>query len=190
MSGHHPAPRRQRRDIRQAAHVVIDRNAGRPPQRKKNVWSNVSHFLTPLLQCFLLAGVLGPSGLCFITGCRSMPPPAVTWSLTGTMWKLVELDGEVVAGQSLPTLQLDPATTRISGFGGVIRFSGPYVLAGASLSFGSLVATKMAGSPEQMKIEDRYLRALGTVNGWKIDGPILSLLAGDKVVVRFQGMPG
>jgi heat shock protein HslJ len=106
------------------------------------------------------------------------------------VWKLVELDGEVVPEQSLPTLQLDAAATRASGFGGVNRFSGDYVLAGASLSFGPLVATKMAGPPEKMKIEDMYLRALGSVNAWKINGPSLSLLAGEKVVARFQGTPG
>ena len=175
---------------RAARVAVIERNAAKAPRQNENVEGNVSHFLTPLLRCFRLAGVLGLPVLCSLTGCRSVPPPAVTWTLTGTVWMLVELDGEVVAEQSLPTLQLDAAATRASGFSGVNRFSGTYVLAGTSLSFGSLVATKMAGPPEKMKLEEMYLRALSTVNAWKINGPTLSLMAGDKVVARFQGTTG
>jgi heat shock protein HslJ len=175
---------------RAAAAAVFERPVARSAWRCETFPRNVFHSLIPLLRRSSFAGVLGLFALCLIAGCRSMPPPAVTWSLSGTVWKLVELDGEVVPEQSLPTLQLDAAATRASGFGGVNRYSGTYSLAGASLSFGSLAATKMAGSPEQMKLEDRFLRALGTVNEWKIEGPTLSLLSGGKVIARFQGMPG
>lgn len=52
---------------------------------------------------------------------------------------------------------------RIAGFGGVNRYAGEYTLAGEELVFGPLAVTRMAGPPEAMESERRYLDALGRV---------------------------
>jgi heat shock protein HslJ len=117
------------------------------------------------------------------------PRASVKWSLTGTVWKLVELNGEVVASNQLPSLSLDAAGHRISGLAGVNLLSGAFTQHGPALSFSSVALTKKAGPPEQMKLEEHYLAMLGRVTGWRIEGQWLELFAGETEVARFQGLP-
>lgn len=115
--------------------------------------------------------------------------PVITWSLTGTVWKLVELNGNPVGANKLPSLTLDAATGKVSGMAGVNRFNGTFTQKEAALSFSPLIATRMAGPENDMKLESEFLAALGRVTAWKADGLILSLLAGETEVARFQGLP-
>lgn len=115
--------------------------------------------------------------------------PVLTWSLTGTVWKLVELNGNPVGANKLPSLTLDAATGKVAGMAGVNRFNGTFKQQDASLTFGPLITTRMAGPENEMKIESEYLATLGKVTGWKADGLNLSLFAGDTEVARFQGLP-
>ena len=55
---------------------------------------------------------------------------------------------------------------RVSGSGGINRLMGDYTLTGDELSFGMLATTMMAGPPERMEAEQRFLAALGTVARW------------------------
>jgi heat shock protein HslJ len=132
------------------------------------------------LACIMLAGLA--------ISCVA-PRPSVIWSLTGTVWKLVELNGEVVASNQLPSLSLDPTNNRVNGMAGVNRLSGTYTQKGAALGFSALATTKMAGPADQMKLEDHYLATLGRVTGFKIEGQWLELFADKTEVARFQGLP-
>jgi heat shock protein HslJ len=131
---------------------------------------------------------LGAAGLMLPTAC-STPPPVVTWTLTGTVWKLVELNGEMIGLTRLPSLTLDPSTKRVSGAAGVNTFNGTYTLQDASLSFGPLATTRMAGSEKEMKVEADFLQALGRATSWKMKSPYLALYAGETLLARFQAMP-
>jgi len=148
---------------------------------------------TPTLlprRLFLWLAVFAAAGLA--TSCRTpmrTDRPTLTWSLTGTVWKLVELNGEAVGSSKLPSLLLDPATGRVSGMAGVNRYSGTFQQQDAAVSFGPLAVTKMAGPEKDMKVEADFLATLPHVTAWKADGLMLSLLAGDKEVARFQGLP-
>ena len=142
--------------------------------------SLLSRRALPLLACVVLAGLL--------FGCIA-DRPSVKWSLTGTVWKMVELNGEVVASNQLPSLSLDPTSHLVSGMAGVNRLSGTYAQNGAALTFGALATTKMAGPADQMKLEQHYLAALGRVTAWKIEGQWLELFADKTEVARFQGLP-
>jgi heat shock protein HslJ len=125
-------------------------------------------------------------------GCRAPmrdDRPTLTWSLTGTVWKLVSLNGNPVGANKLPSLTLDAATGKASGMAGVNRFNGTFKQEGSALSFGPLITTRMAGPENEMKIESEFLTALGHVTTWKADGLVLILLAGEKEVARFQGLP-
>ncbi len=101
--------------------------------------------------------------------------PAVAVEQT---WSLTSLGGaaiQVPAERGRPSLVFDAKTQRVSGFGGVNRFSGTYRLGPAALIFGQLMATKMAGSPEMNDLETRYPRALGLVRSWRLEGAQLEL---------------
>ncbi len=132
------------------------------------------------LACVTLAGL--------IISCAA-PRPSVTWSLTGTVWKLVELNGEVVASNQLPSLSLNAADHTVSGMAGVNRLSGTFTQQGPSLTFGALATTKMAGPEAQMKVEASYLAMLGRVTSWKIENQWLELFADKTEIARFQGLP-
>lgn len=137
---------------------------------------------------FLLLAVLTAA---LATSCHMPAPerPTLTWSLTGTVWKLVELNGEPVGENKLPSLTLDAATGRVSGMAGVNRISGTFKQQEAALTFGPLAVTKMAGPESAMKVESEFLAALSRVTSWKADGLMLSLFAGETEVARFQGLP-
>ncbi|MEJ1972519.1 MAG: META domain-containing protein [Lacunisphaera sp.] len=121
--------------------------------------------------------------------CRTTPPPAVTWSLPNTVWKLVELNHEAVAAGHLPALVFETEGMRVHGRAGVNSFTGTYTLAGSVLGFGPLAVTKMAGEPRQMEVERDFLAALGRVTSWRIDGNLLIFSAGKDEFARFQALP-
>jgi heat shock protein HslJ len=126
-----------------------------------------------------------------VVGCQSPSPQfaARATPLEGTNWTLAELSGKrfgAVAEQRPPTLRLDPATHRVSGFSGVNTFAGSYTLNGAALKFSPLMGTRMAGPPEAMATETQYLKSLSSVSAWRIAASTLELLAGDAVVAQFH----
>jgi heat shock protein HslJ len=127
-----------------------------------------------------------------VGGCASSSDskPAPDFPLVGPFWQLVELDGKPVPateGFATPTLQLDAASRRASGTGGVNQFTTNYELSGLALRFGTVASTKMAGRPEAMAIENDYFKALATGSFWSIKGNQLELKSTDKTVLRFRG---
>ena len=58
---------------------------------------------------------------------------------------------------------------RVSGSGGINRLTGAYQLEGARLTIGPVATTKMAGRPDQMEGEQRFLADLGRVTRWSVD---------------------
>ena len=138
---------------------------------------------------FLLLAVLTTAALAISCQMPAPDRPTLSWSLTGTVWKLVELNGQAVGENKLPSLTLDATTGRVSGMAGVNQFNGTFKQQDAALSFGPMIATRMAGPESAMKLESEFLTALGRVTAWKADGLMLSLLAGESEVARFQGLP-
>ena len=105
---------------------------------------------------------------------------------------LVTLGGadiSVAEDRARPTLLLEAKETRASGLAGVNRFGGTYTVQGDTLRFGPLMATKMAGTPEQNELERRYLDALAETTRWRLANDILELMAGERVLARFVRKP-
>ncbi len=92
------------------------------------------------------------------------------WALSG----LGERTDPMGNGNRPPTLRLESATTRASGFAGCNRFSGPYTLSGDSLSFGPLISTKMACA-QGNDVEVAYLAALAEVRSFTATDSVLTL---------------
>ena len=124
--------------------------------------------------------------LCLIVvaiGCESgskIDPPAVTLP-TGD-WTLESIGSDSVStlltsGSRLPTLTISPEGS-VSGFAGVNRLTAELdmdALLDGSFDLGPAVTTRMAGSPDAMKVESRFLDALNRTSTFRFDGEELKL---------------
>lgn len=125
---------------------------------------------------------------------NSQPPPT---KMLGSIWALVALGGEEPLGDEPLTLELGE-DGRVGGFAGVNRYFGDYELeeptaagsgkpaAPGTVKFGELGATRMAGPPEMMEQERRYLDALRAVDRYRAEGGLLELSAGRGPLLRFR----
>ncbi len=133
----------------------------------------VSLWLGCLAMAVLAGGCANPAGNSGLT-------------LTGPVWTLVALGEQPVATADrapAPSLQFAGGASRATGFAGVNRYSGEFILDGARLTFGPAVLTKMAGPPELMEIERRYTAALAATTRWRIRERHLELLSVDEYVL-------
>jgi putative lipoprotein len=113
-------------------------------------------------------------------------------SLKDTYWKLVELDGKVIATapaqQREVRITLASVGSRVTGFSGCNQFIGGYEHEGAALRFKQLAGTMMACISPLMELEVQVLKMLGTASGYRIEGQRLVLLSGDHVHARFDAV--
>ena len=112
-----------------------------------------------------------------------------TVTLAYTEWTLVELDGEpleIGPDEIQPMVVLDLEESRVSGSGGVNRLTGTFALSESELRFGPLATTRMAGPEHTMRLEERFVAALGRVTSYELDGATLTLLAEDEAVARLR----
>jgi heat shock protein HslJ len=94
-------------------------------------------------------------------------------SLEGTIWNLVEIDGEAVPEGSTPTLEFGEAN-EVSGMGGCNRFTGGVELGEGTITLGPLASTRMACPDEAItELETAYLLALEGAETWSTDGDTL-----------------
>ncbi len=139
----------------------------------------------------ILRSCLGPVILLgvLLAGCQTPSADNASASPVGVTWQLVELQGVAVPvadNPRHPSLQLNPATQRVTGHAGVNGYGGAYEMDGTSLKFGLLMSTMMAGPEELMALEQRYTAMLGQVTGWRLTPAGLDLLEGDTVVARYR----
>ncbi|MEN7972896.1 MAG: META domain-containing protein [Verrucomicrobiota bacterium] len=78
---------------------------------------------------------------------------------------------------------------KVSGLGGINRYSGSYVLEGSALALKQIVSTRIAGLPAEMDQENQFLEKLAPVAKYRIVGTELRLLdeAGRVVLVFVPG---
>ena len=140
-----------------------------------------------------------------IAGCAQVPP-AVTGAngapvasaparpappLTGTTWKLKQLNGKTVT--RTPPRQRDITIVfndgRVSGHSGCNQMMGAYGTNGSStLTFSQFAGTMMACEQADMDLENQLLKSLGTVNGYRYDGQQLLLLKDGVAVGRYEAV--
>ena len=140
-----------------------------------------------------------------IAGCAQVPP-AVTGAngapvasaparpappLTGTTWKLKQLNGKTVT--RTPPRQRDITIVfndgRVNGHSGCNQMMGAYGTNGSStLTFSQFAGTMMACEQADMDLENQVLKSLGTVNGYRYDGQQLLLLKDGVAVARYEAV--
>lgn len=106
-------------------------------------------------------------------------------NLMGVEWRCVSVQSDGMLGGPPLTLTFGD-DGRVTGFGGVNRFSGPYRSATGSVQVGPLVATKMGGEPARMALEQKLLDSLARVNAFSLQGGLLRLKEGDRVLVEYS----
>jgi heat shock protein HslJ len=94
--------------------------------------------------------------------------------LVGTSWNCLTIGTTKVNGPHPPSLAFG-TDGRASGFGGVNRYGGPWEMKDGALHFGDMSCTRMAGTPERMELETRYLAALARASVARLDGHVLTL---------------
>lgn len=103
------------------------------------------------------------------------PAAAAGLALAGTEWQCLTIGGMAVKDPQPPTIAFG-ADGRASGYAGVNRYGGAWSsAAGTALKLGPMAATRMAGPPERMELEDRFLDALEGVDSAKVEGVTLTL---------------
>lgn len=118
-------------------------------------------------------------------------PPAP--GLEGVAWRLIEVKGAAVpllSGGKQPSLTLDGAQKKASGYSGCNNYFSTYELNGASLKFGLIGATRRACPEPQNGVETAFLQVLEGTRGWRIEKGILILLDGEAVLARFTTASG
>jgi putative lipoprotein len=114
-------------------------------------------------------------------------------SLGGGTWVLQTLAGEPAspgAGGKPVDIQFTAGEQRAAGFSGCNRYTGSYVREGVAgegspLKFGPMAGTMMA-CEDGGELEQNYLQILNRVTAFRLDGDILSLLAGSEVLATFK----
>jgi heat shock protein HslJ len=87
----------------------------------------------------------------------------------GTRWRIVAVGDLTLSGGA--TLSFDDQH-RVSGTGGVNRFSGTYTSTGVVLSVGALAVTRMMG-PEEIMAEEQAVLAALSEPLTLVDNPVL-----------------
>ena len=113
-------------------------------------------------------------------------------SLSGTDWRLTQLDGRTIARGATPrgeaSLALSAGSMQFSGSTGCNRLIGTYDVAGDGISFSS-GGTLMA-CPGQGDTEKAFMTALEHARTYRVLGRLLEFRDADgKVVARFEAAP-
>lgn len=96
------------------------------------------------------------------------PPAAAQPGLIGSSWVVEEIGKKEVLDKVRTFIRFDSAE-QVSGSGGINRFGGTCTLVGDKLGFGPLRVTRMAGPPDLMDQEAKFLAALAKVTTYQLD---------------------
>ncbi len=111
----------------------------------------------------------------------------------GIEWLLVEAGGRPAsfsAGKKQPSLVLNPAQKKATGFGGCNSYFSGYTLSGQTLLFSPIGSTRMACPDPEAGVETALFEALARTREWKIAGNMLLLLDNERVLARFRPAAG
>jgi heat shock protein HslJ len=106
-------------------------------------------------------------------GCGDDGGGADASEIEDTPWVLTSGTGITLPASVAPSALFSAG--QVSGSTSCNQYSGPYELDGDSLDIGQLTMTLIACVPPRDAIEREYLRALGLVASWAVDGKELML---------------
>ncbi len=117
---------------------------------------------------------------CYKASVRSQTP------VSGNAWQLVQMDGRTFDAPEDAFVLTFGNDGRVSGRGSCNRLSGTYENDNSkgTLSMGAMVSTRMM-CPDQQN-EDRFVKLLGEVDGYTIDGQMLMLFTRGERKLMFE----
>ncbi len=126
--------------------------------------------LTPfiIIRLFFIAGA-------FLSACGSTRPIESPPSIRGTSWTLIQINGQPVVENSLPTLSIEE--NAVGGNASCNSFGGDFSQDGEKVRIGPLFSTMMAClEPGYMEQETAYLQALEASTGFRMESGELTLV--------------
>jgi heat shock protein HslJ len=136
--------------------------------------------MTRLLMAAIACGAL-------LAGCAT-EPPAPPERLANTAWRLVELPGERVAEPQRSTLRFFDRQLA-GGSLGCNAYSTTYFADATGLRFGAFAPTSETCAPPLMQQEARFLQALRTTRGVRVDDAGALVLLGEDGRVAARLVP-
>lgn len=134
------------------------------------------------------AGILlvAVAAFAFAGCCNCGMTSARTGSLTGGQWQLAQFEGRTFAATGDSYMLTFSADNAVSGKGDCNRITGTYISdrEKSTLSFGPIASTRMM-CPNQSQ-EDAFMKTLGTVDAYKIDGRMLMLFADGELKMMLE----
>ncbi len=133
-----------------------------------------------------------PGATCAGPSASAAPGGPTPSSAEGVDWVLERVADKTIdpAAAKKPSLRLDTAEKKMSGFAGCNRMFGSYELDGTSLRFGTMGATRMM-CPDTMEIESAFMAALSATRSFVLKDGALALAdsSGTTVAVLRPGPP-
>lgn len=112
-------------------------------------------------------------------------------SLTGTYWRLIELNGKPALlgdGEKELHMVFNTEDSRVAGFSGCNRFTGGYKVKENQIEFSHMASTRMA-CMESMEQEQHFLSAMEKTKQFKINCEKLFMHDADgKLLFRFKAV--
>ena len=117
----------------------------------------------------------------------------LTAALEDAHWQLEEAGGSPVSplpGEGQPFITFDAQKKRATGYSGCNNFFGGYEIAGSSLKFGPIGASRKFCAGEAGEVEMRFLQTLEQTRSWEVKDCSLLFLDRSKVLARFIRVSG
>jgi len=119
-------------------------------------------------------------------GIYEFEPIAAVRSLSGTKWRLTEVNGRALNTHDA-YLEFDDITKRFSGSGGCNRVAGTYQVDGSRIKFTQGISTRMACLDKEVQtLETNFLKNLNEVTDFQIEGDLLRLTRGAQPMLTFS----
>lgn len=107
-------------------------------------------------------------------------------SLSGKRWSLTEMNGNAISSSGA-FIEFTDAAKRVSGNASCNRFFGGATVTDRTMRFSGMGSTRMFCSG-LMEAEQEFLDAMKSVTRYRVRGSVLTLYAGRKAVLKFEGM--
>ncbi len=127
-------------------------------------------------------------GIALLPCCRALGRDP--WKrILGASWTLVDIEGAPPLEEKQVTLHLEDGS-HLFGEGGVNRYFGSFERTGRiGLRIGKIGSTRMAGPPDAMRQEQRFLTLLSKVDAWEYESGQLVLESQGAEILRFVSEP-
>jgi heat shock protein HslJ len=116
-------------------------------------------------------------------------PAAGVAKLTGHSWKLVAIDDHDIDAATVvhpPEMTFLEDGKKIVGITGCNRFLGTYVQQEEKLSVNSELAVTRRSCPATMNLEASFLKAIQSMDSWKITDGVLEIYRGTTLLAKFK----